>query len=82
MIHQEIYHEESGVETKRGMLSVPIEQKFLLTIPEAAAYSNIGQNKISKMLNTANCPFALFVGTKRLVKREEFEKFISTVAQF
>ena len=44
---------------------------------EAAEYSNIGQNKISKLLNTPNCPFVLFVGTKKLVKRREFESFIS-----
>ncbi len=58
-------------------LYVPIENKLALTIPEAAEYSNIGQNKISKLLNTPNCPFVLFVGTKKLVKRREFETFIS-----
>ena len=56
---------------------VPIYEKLALTIPEAAAYSNIGQNKITKMLKTPNCPFALYVGTKKLVKRKEFERFIS-----
>lgn len=58
-------------------LYVPIENKLALTISEAAEYSNIGQNKISKLLNTPNCPFVLFVGTKKLVKRREFESFIS-----
>ena len=58
-------------------LYVSIENKLALTIPEAAEYSNIGQNKISKLLNTPNCPFVLFVGTKKLVKRREFESFIS-----
>lgn len=58
-------------------LYVPIENKLALTIPEASEYSNIGQNKISKLLNTPNCPFVLFVGTKKLVKRREFETFIS-----
>lgn len=58
-------------------LYVSIENKLALTIPEAAEYSNIGQNKISKLLNTPNCPFVLFVGTKKLVKRREFETFIS-----
>lgn len=55
---------------------VPIPQKLALTIPEAAAYSNIGINKISSMLREPSCPFVLYVGTKRLVKREEFEKYI------
>ena len=56
---------------------IPISQKVALTVREAAAYSNIGINKIDSMLRMPNCPFVLFVGTKRLVKRNEFEKFIS-----
>ena len=48
-----------------------------LTIREAAEYSNIGINKIDSMLRSPNCPFVLFVGTKKLVKRKEFEHFIS-----
>lgn len=55
---------------------VPIYKKTTLTIREAAEYSNIGINKIDKMLRSPNCPFVLFVGTKKLVKREEFEKYI------
>ena len=58
-------------------LVIPIPQKMTLTVREAAAYSNIGINKIDSMLRMPNCPFVLFVGTKRLVKRNEFEKFIS-----
>ena len=55
---------------------VPIHQKIALTIKEAAQYSNIGINKIDQMLRTPNCPFVLFVGTKKLVKRREFEEYI------
>lgn len=54
-----------------------IKDKVLLTIKEAATYSNIGINKIDSMLRTPNCPFVLFVGTKKLVKRKEFEEFLS-----
>ncbi len=57
--------------------TVPIHEKVTLTIKEAAEYSNIGINKIDAMLRTPNCPFVLFVGTKKLVKRKEFEQFIS-----
>ena len=55
---------------------VPIHQKIALTIKEAAQYSNIGINKIDQMLRSPNCPFVLYVGTKKLVKRKEFEEFI------
>ena len=56
---------------------IPISEKATLTIKEASAYTNIGINKIHKMLRTPNCPFVLYVGTKKLVKRKEFEKFLS-----
>lgn len=55
---------------------VPIYRKVTLTIREAAEYSNIGINRIDELLRQPNCPFVLFVGTKKLVKREAFEEFI------
>ena len=59
------------------IMKVPIENKVALTIPEAAQYSNIGQNKLDKLLKAPGCPFVLYVGTKKLVKRKEFERWIS-----
>ena len=56
---------------------VPIHLKVTLTIREAAEYSNIGINKIDSLLRAPNCPFVLYVGTKKLVKRKEFEEFLS-----
>lgn len=56
--------------------NVPIHLKMTLTIKEAAEYSNIGINKIDAMLRAPNCPFVLFVGAKKLVKRTAFEQFI------
>ena len=55
---------------------LPIDRKMLLSIREAAEYSNIGINKIDEMLKQPNCPFVLYVGTKKLVKRKAFEEFI------
>lgn len=40
-------------------------------------YSNIGINKIESMLRSPNCPFVLYVGSRKLVKRREFEQYIS-----
>lgn len=56
---------------------ISVKDKVLLTVREAAAYSNIGINKLDSMLRTPNCPFVLFVGTKKLVKRKEFEAFLA-----
>ena len=49
---------------------VPIYEKVALTIEEAAEYSNIGQNRISNLLKEPRCPFVLYVGAKKLVKRK------------
>lgn len=56
---------------------VPIHLKMTLTIREAAEYSNIGINKIDSLLKKPHCPFVLYVGTRKLVKRKEFEEYIS-----
>ena len=56
--------------------SLPIDRKMLLSIREAAEYSNIGINKIDELLKQPNCPIVLHVGTKKLVKRRAFEEFI------
>ena len=59
------------------MDKVPIHEKIALTIEEANEYSNIGICKIKEMARQPNCPFVLYVGKKRLIKRKEFEEYIS-----
>lgn len=54
---------------------VPIWKKSNLTIEEAAAYSGIGINRIRELTNQDSCPFVLWVGTKRLIKRRKFDEF-------
>ena len=61
---------------KETEVRVPIHLKITLTIREAAEYSNIGINMIDSMLKQPNCPFVLYVGTRKLVKRKEFEEYI------
>ena len=61
---------------------VPIYHKIALTVKEAAELSNIGMNKIDSMLRQPNCPFVLFVGTKKMIKRKEFEEYISKTLIF
>lgn len=56
---------------------VPICNKLTLTVKEASAYSNIGINKLGELLKDPKCNFVLYVGKKKLIKRKEFEDFIS-----
>ena len=55
---------------------LPIDRKMLLSIREAAEYSKKKKKKNDEMLKQPNCPFVLYVGTKKLVKRKAFEEFI------
>lgn len=58
---------------------VPIWHKTNLTIDEAAAYSNIGLNKLRKLTDDEDCSFVLWVGNKRLLKRVLFDKYLSEI---
>ena len=56
--------------------NIPIWNKVMLTKEEAAAYSHIGINKLEELLKIPNCPFVLYVGKKKLIKRKEFERYL------
>lgn len=60
------------------MREIPIWEKSNLTLEEAAAYSNIGINKLRQITNDEKCGFVLWVGNKRLIKRRQFDQFLST----
>lgn len=55
---------------------VRLSEKINLTVEEAAALSNIGEHKIRELTDSNNCPFVLWVGRKRLIKRELFQKYL------
>lgn len=57
--------------------SLSIAEKYNLTIKEAAEYFNIGEHRLRELTESKTCTFVLWVGNKRLIKRKEFEKFIS-----
>jgi len=55
---------------------VPVWEKANLTLEEAAAYSNTGINRLRDISDEQNCPFVLWVGSKRLIKRKQFDAFM------
>ena len=55
---------------------VPIWKKANLTIEEAAAHFGIGMNKLRELTEDENCKFVLYIGSKRLIKRQMFEKYL------
>lgn len=58
---------------------VPIWKRSTLTIDEAAAYSGIGRNKLRSLTDREDCPFVLWVGSKRLIKRKLLDEYIDNM---
>lgn len=56
---------------------VPVWEKSNLTLEEAAAYFNIGVNKLCTLTDDKNCTFVLWVGTKRLIKKAALENYLN-----
>lgn len=56
--------------------SIPIWEKMNLTIDEAAQYSNISSKTLRRYINECTPDFILKIGTKTLIKRKVFEKFL------
>jgi len=60
---------------------VPIKDKFCLTIDEAAAYFNIGEKKLRKIVaENLNSDFVIQNGVKYLIKRKRFELFLNEIS--
>lgn len=57
-------------------IEVPIWERSLLTVEEAALYSGIGRNKLRSLTDKDDCPFVLWIGRKRLIKREVLDEYI------
>jgi hypothetical protein len=61
-------------------VQVPIHQKYVLSIDEAALYFHIGVNRLRKLVSEhKNADWVLWNQTHALIKRARFEKFIDSV---
>ncbi len=58
------------------MKEIPFWEKANLTLEEAAAYFSIGQQKLRDLTDNEDCDFVLWVGAKRLIKKNKFLKYI------
>ncbi len=57
---------------------VRICEKPTLSIYEAAAYTGIGTKKLAQMAQIPNCEFVLYVGSKRMFKREKLVEYLES----
>ena len=56
--------------------SIPINEKYMLSIREAAVYFNIGIKKMRRLAEDNLGGFAVFSGNRYLINRTKFERFI------
>lgn len=62
--------------TENRKVIVPINEKYTLTIREAAVYFNIGIKKMRRLAEDNLGRFAVYSGNRFLIIRTKFEKFI------
>lgn len=61
---------------RKRKFDIPIWFKANLSIEEAAAYSGIGMAKLYEMTESEDCPFVLWIGSRRMIKRKVFDEYI------
>lgn len=55
---------------------VPVHEKYNLTVDEAAAYFNIGTDKIREITEENKSELVLMVGVKKLIKKKKMEEYL------
>lgn len=64
--------------TQRQKISIPLCEKCLLTLEEAAAYTGIGICKLRDISNDERCDFVLWNGSKRMLKRDKLRAYLES----
>ena len=60
---------------------VPLWEKYILTIQEAAEYFHIGEKKLRKLVeDVGNADFIIMNGNRVMIKRKLFEKYLDESA--
>lgn len=59
-----------------GAEKISIKDKKLLSVEEAAELFGIGRGKIRQITDDEKCPFVIWIGGHRKIKREAFEEYI------
>lgn len=71
-------YETENVKTSK--FDIPVWHKLNLTIEEAAAYSNIGIHRLYELTEKEDCPFVLWIGSRRVIKRKSFDEYIEKMS--
>lgn len=60
----------------QSAVALPLGEKYMLTIKEAASYFNIGTKKMRRIAEDNLGNIAVFCGNRFLIVRPKFEEFI------
>ena len=63
------------------MMELPISEKYMLTVKEAAAYFNIGEKKMRRMAEDNVGAYAIYIGNRYLIIRSRFEAYLIDQAE-
>ena len=60
-----------------NVIDVPVWEKYMLSVKEAAAYFNIGEHKLRSIVSmNRDSDFVLWNGSYPKIKRMAFEKYL------
>ena len=58
-------------------ITIPLWERYTLSVEEAAAYFRIGENKLRKIISeNENADYILWNGNRPQIKRKKFEQFV------
>ena len=62
---------------EKNYSDIPVWRRYTLTIEEAAGYYHIGEGKLRMLIGThPNEDIYVMNGTRALIKREKFERYL------
>lgn len=68
--------QEMNINAGDKQIGVPVKEKYMLTIKEAAEYFSIGTKKMRRLAEDNLGRFAVYSGNRYLIIRTKFEKFV------
>ena len=63
-------------EQEKRSISVPIPEKYMLTIREASVYFNLGVKHLRRLAVENTEGFSVYNGSRYMIIRPKFEKFL------
>ena len=71
---------DNNTNNKCEKITVPLEQRILLTIPEAAKYTGIGVNRLRRLANKRNSKLIIWVGARKMFKRKQLDEYLENAS--